>query len=127
MRVEAREPLVADVDRERIGQVIGNLIDNALRHTPRGGEVRITLAERGDAIELVVADSGPGVAPEERERVFARFYRVDKSRNKDGGGSGLGLAIVKAIVELHGGSVMVRDATEGGAAFVVRLPYASGP
>lgn len=88
--------------------------------------MRITLAERGDAIELVVADSGPGVAPEERERVFSRFYRVDKSRNKDGGGSGLGLAIVKAIVELHGGSVVVRDANEGGAAFVVRLPCPSG-
>lgn len=125
LRVEARDGVVADVDRERLGQVIANLIDNALRHTPRGGGVRVTVVDRDDAIELVVADSGPGVAPEERERVFARFYRVDKSRHKDGGGSGLGLAIVKAIVELHGGTVMVRDAPEGGAAFVVRLPRAT--
>lgn len=125
LRVEARDGVVADVDRERLGQVIANLIDNALRHTPRGGGVRVTVVDRDDAIELVVADSGPGVAPEERERVFARFYRVDKSRHKDGGGSGLGLAIVKAIVELHGGTVMVRDAPDGGAAFVVRLPRAT--
>jgi len=119
---DAPEALVASVDRERIGQVIGNLIDNALRHAPRGGRVRAGLEERGEEIELRVTDTGPGIPPEERERVFERFYRVEKSRGRAGGGSGLGLAIVKALVGLHGGRVTVGDGPEGGAAFTVTLP-----
>jgi signal transduction histidine kinase len=112
------------VDPDRIGEVLANLLGNALRHTPAGGRVDITAQGLGDELELAVTDNGEGIPPELLERVFDRFFRVDPARTRNrGGGSGLGLTITRAIVEAHGGRVWAESAGRGrGARFVVRLP-----
>ena len=119
-----RRPKV-DVDTDRLGEVLANLLQNALRHTPTGGTV--TLAARrdgGDAL-LTVADTGEGLAPEDIDRVFERFYRVDRARSRDQGGSGIGLAIARALVEAHGGELWAESPGPGqGARFLCRLPAA---
>ena len=121
--VDSLLPLVS-VDPDRLGEVLGNLLGNALRHTPPGGWVQAGAHQDGDQVELSVADSGEGIPPELLERVFERFFRVDAARtHKDGGGSGLGLTISRAIVAAHGGRVWAESAGRGrGARFVVRLP-----
>ena len=113
------------VDPERLGQVLGNLLDNALRHTPAGG--RVTIVARAAAgepmVELVVHDTGEGIPAEHLPHVFERFYRVDRARDRAHGGSGIGLAIAKALVEAHAGTVTVDSAgSDQGATFTVRLP-----
>jgi two-component system OmpR family sensor kinase len=114
-------------DEARLRQVVGNLVTNALVHTPHEARVTLTLAEDDpDSVLLRVADEGPGLAPEDAERVFERFYRADTSRTRSAGGTGLGLAIVASLVEAHGGSVQLDTAPGQGAAFTVRLPR-SGP
>jgi signal transduction histidine kinase len=116
-------------DEGRLRQVVGNLVGNALTHTPPGTRVTVTLAEEADApgmVVLRVSDTGPGMAPEDAERVFERFYRADASRNRTAGGTGLGLAIVASLVAAHGGSVDLATAPGKGATFIVRLPR-SGP
>jgi two-component system, OmpR family, sensor histidine kinase BaeS len=111
------------VDSERIGEVLANLLTNALRHTPPGGTVTVTARRRGDALEIAVADTGEGIAAEHLERVFERFYRVDPARARASGGTGIGLAIVRAIVEAHGGKVSATSAGPGrGATFTASLP-----
>lgn len=110
-------------DRDRFGQVLGNLLDNALRHTPAGGEVRLSAERRGNGVRFTVADSGEGIAAEHLPHVFERFYRVDSARDRGHGGSGIGLAIVRALVVAHGGAVSAFSAGAGrGATFVVDLP-----
>jgi len=109
-------------DRERLMQVAYNLVDNAVRHTPAGGTVTLGAEERRNGVCVWVQDTGPGIPPEERERIFDRFYRMDGSRSRASGGAGLGLAIVKALVEAHGGRVSVADRPGGGATFEVMLP-----
>jgi signal transduction histidine kinase len=122
--VEERVPAVR-VDIERMGEVLGNLLENALRHTERGGRVTISAARRGPELELAVADSGEGIAREHLERVFERFYRIDPARSRAHGGSGIGLAIARAIVEAHGGEIHAESAGVGhGTRFIVRLPVA---
>lgn len=107
-------PTVA-VDAARIRQTLQNLLANALRHTPRGGNVLVSVGRAGDTAEVIVHDSGQGIAPEHLPQVFDRFFRTDGARDRQHGGAGLGLAIVKAIVEAHGGSVAVASAGVGGA------------
>lgn len=107
-------------DRERIRQVLRILLDNAIKYTPAGGRVRVEAFERGGRWHLAVEDSGPGIPPELRERVFERFFRGPEARGQPG--SGLGLAIAKSIVEAHGGRIRVGDAALGGARFEVLLP-----
>ncbi|MCS3778683.1 sensor histidine kinase [Tsukamurella ocularis] len=109
-------------DRDRLHQVVTNLVSNALRHTPDEATVRVRLAEEPGAVVLSVADTGPGMEPDEAERVFERFYRTDSSRSRGSGGAGLGLSIVQGIVERHGGTVTVDTAPGEGATFTVRLP-----
>jgi two-component system sensor histidine kinase BaeS len=111
---------VVDADPVRLTQALGNLIGNAVRYTPAGGLVTVSTVEHGGAVLLRVADTGPGIAPEDLPRVFDRFWRADPSRTRDTGGSGLGLAIVKPLVEAHGGTVSVTS-DEHGATFTVRL------
>ena len=101
-----------------------NLLDNARRHANRA--VAVSLEEHDDVVELSVDDDGPGIAPEDRERVFERFTRLDEGRARDAGGMGLGLALVKATVERHGGTVVIEEAPLGGARFLIRLPAALG-
>ncbi|HET9655732.1 MAG TPA: HAMP domain-containing sensor histidine kinase [Kineosporiaceae bacterium] len=115
-------PLV-EVDPDRMGQVLGNLLDNALRHTPPGGEVTVSadLVAPG-TVQLQVRDNGEGIAAEHLPHVFERFYRVDAARDRGRGGSGIGLAIVKALVEAHGGRVRVSSDGPGrGTTFTVLL------
>lgn len=116
-------------DRQRLGQVLGNLLDNALRHTPPGGsiDVTVTAGEGGSAV-ITVADTGEGVGDDHLPHLFERFYRVDPARRRVGGGSGIGLAIAKAIVEAHGGRIGVRsDGPGAGTAFTLELPAAPIP
>jgi signal transduction histidine kinase len=97
-------------------------MDNAIRHTPAGGEVTVGLDRAGDQMRLWVRDTGPGIPPEETARIFDRFYRLDASRSRASGGSGLGLAIVKSLVEAHGGQVTVTSQQGEGSTFSVVLP-----
>lgn len=111
------------VDRARMAQVLGNLLDNALRHTPAGGTVTVSTRATGRWVELVVEDTGEGISPEHLEHVFDRFYRADPARHRAGGGSGIGLTITKALVEAQGGRITAHSEGPGrGAAFTIRVP-----
>lgn len=109
--VDVETGLVIEGDRELLGQAFANLVENAMRHTPPGSTIRLAAARGTEAIELEVADDGPGVPVKERERVLRRFYRLDRSRSTPG--AGLGLPLVKAIARLHGGSIALSDARPG--------------
>ncbi len=116
--------ITLDADPDRITQVLSNLLDNAIQHTPASGCVTVSLESLEKNAQLSVSDTGSGLPPETIDRVFDRFYRADASRNRSSGGSGLGLAIVRALVELHGGRVRAQNGAGGGAEFVVLLPRA---
>ncbi|MCB9887181.1 MAG: PAS domain-containing protein [Planctomycetes bacterium] len=109
-------------DPEALRQVVGNLIDNAIKYTPEGGRVEVRLSTQGGHTTLEVADTGIGLSPEDQRRVFERFYRVDRARSRDLGGTGLGLSIVKNTVRSLGGEVGVRSALGKGSTFWVHLP-----
>ncbi|WP_448615388.1 sensor histidine kinase [Modestobacter sp. URMC 112] len=116
-------------DEARLRQVVGNLVTNALTHTPPTARVTVRLSEDADdagMVVLAVTDEGPGLAPEDAQRVFERFYRADPSRTRAAGGTGLGLSIVASLVAAHGGRVELETAPGRGATFAVRLPR-SGP
>jgi signal transduction histidine kinase len=106
-----------------MAQVFDNLIANALRHTPAGGEISLSGAFTDEQVELRVQDNGSGIAPQDLLNIFDRFYRGDKSRQQNGE-SGLGLAISKSIVEVHHGSIAVESLPGEGAVFTIRLPAA---
>jgi signal transduction histidine kinase len=110
------------LDSGRIGQVLRNLIDNALRYTPAGGRVSVAVSPQNRGVAVTVADTGAGIAPEDLPHVFDRFYRADSSRTRATGGSGLGLAIVKQLVEAHGGRVWAESDPGQGSAFSFALP-----
>ena len=110
-------------DGDRLAQVFTNLIDNALKHTPEGGEVRLKSEGSSGWVTVHVDDTGPGIAPEELSRIFERFYQLDKARSGSGPrGAGLGLAISREIVEAHGGSLEAQSVVGRGSRFTVRLP-----
>ncbi len=109
-------------DRDRISQVLINLISNAVKYTPHGGEIRITLSDTENSIVFNIQDSGIGIPEEEIPYIFERFYRADKSRNRNTGGSGIGLAIVKSIVSAHGGTIEVDSKLNEGSNFMLTLP-----
>ena len=108
-----------EVDGDRMIQVLGNLLSNALRHTSDGGIIRLSSSKSAGELQITVADSGPGIASEDLEHVFDRFYRVDKSRRRNGGGSGLGLAIAKSLTEAQGGSIRAESECGDGTRFVI--------
>jgi signal transduction histidine kinase len=112
-------------DRRRISQVLGNLLTNALRHTPEGGCVTLSAATDADGVEVAVADTGTGIPPEDLPYVFERFWRGDKSRSRAGGGSGLGLAIARQLVEMHGGHIRAASTPGQGSRFSFILPVRS--
>ncbi|MFD9906145.1 sensor histidine kinase [Streptomyces sp. NPDC059063] len=109
-------------DPLRLRQAIGNLVSNAIRHTPEGGRVTVVCRREGDRVVFEVADTGSGIAEADLPHVFDRFWRADKSRTRATGGSGLGLAIVRNLVQAHGGTVTVQSAPGRGAVFTLRLP-----
>ena len=113
-------------DPDRVRQVVAALVDNALRHTPRGGWVRLDARVEGAWAVLAVTDSGPGVAKADLPHIFDRFYQADEARDRSTGTSGLGLAIVRALVEAQGGTVTAANEPGAGARLEVRLPVA-GP
>lgn len=115
------------VDPAKLHDALRNLVANAITYAPDRSTIAIAAERRGDAVELSIADEGPGIPEEDLGRVFERFYRVDKSRARDPGGTGLGLAIVKHLIELHGGSVGVENRPEGGAKFTIRIAAAERP
>ncbi len=111
-------------DPVRLAQILGNLLSNAVTHTPRGGRVEIGAMRRGTEVEISVSDTGKGIAPEHLPHVFERFYRADPSRARRSGGTGLGLAIVRQLVEAHGGRATVESRPGEGARFAFTLPEA---
>jgi two-component system OmpR family sensor kinase len=113
---------VVQGDEARLRQVVGNLVTNALTHTPPDSRVTVTLDGDADSVVLRVADEGPGMSSEAAGRAFERFYRVDTARTREAGGTGLGLAIVASLVAAHGGTVDLVTAPGEGATFAVRLP-----
>jgi two-component system OmpR family sensor kinase len=117
-------PLIVLGDEPRLRQVVGNLLQNALRHTPAGSKVTVTAGRRGTDVYLSVADEGPGIAAEHLSHLFERFYRADPSRTRMSGGAGLGLAIVASIVDSLGGTATVTSEAGHGATFTVLLPAA---
>jgi signal transduction histidine kinase len=112
-------------DRERVHQVLFNLLDNAVRFTPTGGRVSVTASRHNGSVDVVVADTGPGISSEHLSRVFERFYRVDESRSRDDGGTGIGLAIARSVVEAHGGRIWADSEPGRGTTFTFELPAAA--
>lgn len=113
------------IDIDRMGQVLGNLISNAVRHTPEGGSILMAAYARDGGIEIQVKDNGPGIDPEDLPHVFERFYRGDKSRQRDGAGSGLGLAIAKSLTEAQGGTIRAESEPGRGTTLAVEFPIPS--
>ena len=109
-------------DATKLASVIYNLTDNAIKYTPEGGEVRVSLSGRGKTVTLTVTDNGIGIPPEEQAHIFDRFYRVDKARSRATGGTGLGLSIVRQMVQLHGGQITLASEPGRGSTFTVTLP-----
>ncbi|HRO93989.1 HAMP domain-containing sensor histidine kinase [Citricoccus sp.] len=123
LSLDADPGLAVDVDRQRMGQVLGNLLTNALRHTPPGGQVSLEARQGPSGIRLRVIDTGEGISPEHLPHIFERFYRGDTARDRDHGGSGVGLAISRALVQAHGGTLTATSAGPGtGATFTIDLP-----
>ena len=118
------EPAIVVGDRDRLRQVVDNLLANARAHTPPGTSVSVGLHTADGRVELTVSDTGPGLTEEEATEIFERFHRLDSSRARSSGGVGLGLSIVAAVAQAHGGAAEARPTPGGGATFVVSIPLA---
>jgi heavy metal sensor kinase len=114
--------LVLNGDEELIKRMILNLLDNAIKYTPQGGEISVTLARQNGDAHIIVSDTGIGIPQYDQLHVFDRFYRVDKARSRELGGAGLGLSIVRWIVEVHGGKISIDSGLGRGSKFIVELP-----
>jgi two-component system OmpR family sensor kinase len=125
--LDAPAPAVTNGDPHQLRQVLGNLLRNALVHTPRGTAIEVGVALDGDSVLLSVRDHGPGLPAGSHRRLFERFWRAAGGRERGRGGAGLGLAIVRELVEAHDGQITAHDAPGGGALFLVRLPRAAAP
>lgn len=120
-KIESGLPEI-EVDPERMKQVFGNIVDNALRYTPENGKIILSADVVDHGVEMKVQDSGPGVEPEDLDRIFERFYRTESSRARDKGGSGLGFAIAKSIVEKHNGKIWAESKPGEGLTVIVQIP-----
>jgi signal transduction histidine kinase len=127
VELESQLPLEGEVggDPDLLRQLMDNLLDNAIRHNPPRGTVAVSAVENNGWWQLAVQDSGSGISPDLKPRLFARFARADGARGRSTGGAGLGLSLCAAIAEAHGGFISLEDASTGGARFVVRLPRVS--
>ncbi|MEU6220468.1 HAMP domain-containing sensor histidine kinase [Streptomyces sp. NPDC047022] len=122
LEVCAKDDVWVFADPLRLRQIVGNLVSNALRHTPAGGTVSLRSRRKGKTVLIEVADTGSGIAPDDLPRVFDRFWRAERSRSRRTGGSGLGLAIVRQLVEAHEGEVTVTSTLGAGTVFTLQLP-----
>jgi CheY-like chemotaxis protein len=122
------ETVWLDVDKTRLAQALSNLVNNAVKYTPKGGEIRLSVQKQSTDVLISVKDNGIGIPPEMLPHVFDMFTQVDRSLERSQGGLGIGLNIVKRLVELHGGNIEARSAGENqGSEFVIRLPLAAEP
>ena len=122
LEIEAPEPVIATIDRLVLREAVTNVVDNAIKYGPNGSRVLIKVSADRDRAVLEVRDEGPGVAPEHRERIFDRFFRVDEGRSRESGGTGLGLSIAKWAVEVNGGRISVNSGTPQGSIFRIEMP-----
>ena len=120
--LNAPGPVVISGDDTRLRQVLGNLVRNAIVHTPARTPIEIGVTTVNGTARLSVVDHGPGLNANDLDRIFEPFFRADPSRSRDSGGAGLGLSIVSAVVTAHGGRVQVKETSGGGATFEVELP-----
>ena len=120
IRNEAQQSRII-ADQGRLEQVLINLLENAVKYTPKGGMIRLFTEDEGGFVRISVADTGIGIPTKDIPRIFERFYRVDEARSREQGGTGLGLSIVKHIVHLHGGEVSVSSEQGKGSAFSFTL------
>lgn len=127
LQVDIAAPCLVLVDKEILRLAVGNILHNAIKFTPAKGEIRVSVQREADECFLAVADSGPGIGPEHQDRVFDRFYRIDKDRSRNTGGSGLGLAIAKWAVEVNGGRLELARDQGNGSIFRIRLPLHNPP
>jgi signal transduction histidine kinase len=114
-----------EADRERVHQVLFNLVDNAVRFTPPGGAVTVSAHRDNGNVEIAVSDTGVGIPAEHLPRLFERFYRVDPARSRGDGGTGIGLAIARSVVEAHGGHIRAESELGKGSVFIFDLPTSS--
>ena len=120
------DPCDIYADKSKLNQVIYNLMENAVKYTQSGGQIKVSLVRQGRDAIFTVSDNGPGIPKENLPHVFDRFYRVDKARSREKGGTGLGLSIVHQLVLLHGGAIRVESEEGKGASFIVELPLHQG-
>jgi heavy metal sensor kinase len=125
LRLGHEEQLTVSGDRDLLKQLVLNLVDNAIKFSAQGGEVTVSLFERGDAAEIVVADQGPGIPPDQLGKIFERFYRGSNEQSRTVGGAGIGLAISRWIARVHGGDIRAESDVGSGSRFIVTLPLAS--
>ncbi|HRF50541.1 MAG TPA: ATP-binding protein, partial [Anaerolineales bacterium] len=119
---KCRDAGVVALDTRRMGRVLANLLSNALAHTPAGGQVALEARLNGSQLEIIVRDTGVGIAIEDLPRIFERFYRAEPARTRASGGAGLGLAIARGLVEAHGGRILVTSTPGSGTTFTIEIP-----
>ena len=117
-----RDAVEITADKSKLMQVVYNVIDNAIKYTPRAGSVHVDMARAGERAVIRISDTGIGIPEEDQKHIFDRFYRVDKARSRETGGTGLGLSIVKQIVMLHNGTISVNSEVGKGSTFTIELP-----
>ena len=117
-------PILIQADAEALRRALLILMDNAAKYTPRGGSVRVGLTTRDGFAAASVADTGIGIDPEDKPRIFDRFWRADRARSREQGGAGLGLSIAKWIVDMHGGSISAESEPGKGSVFTIQVPLA---
>ena len=127
MTVDAVEGISVIADRLVLREAITNVVDNAIKYSPRASSISIRVTAHGNQAHLTVADEGPGIAAEDRQRIFDRFFRLDEARSRDHGGVGLGLAIAKWAVEVNGGRITVENGANRGSVFHIVLPIGTPP
>jgi two-component system sensor histidine kinase VicK len=122
---DPKQKVMTVIDRDRIDQVLLNILSNAIKYTPKGGHIDVDIYKEEDWAKVQISDSGIGIAEKEISRVFERFYRVDKARSREMGGTGLGLSIARQIIEDHGGDITIQSKLNHGSKVTISLPLSS--